>query len=373
MRKFNESCCVNSRNSQNFLKNRNWPNSAPTLVFRRVLTKENSSLHLMKKDLRKHPAWGWIRVNTKIGPVLDVKVCYHQGRYGVEIMIESLFRNRTVSWVRIVNGINKYVTERSEEIPVASVENRGARIPLAKAKPRPKPTLTLTLVSIPYRERKWIDVDPGKYSQGCFEVSKFMIRLLRHCDTVYRENDEPVIFDDLAEKFKAKFDGTLPWSSEAWITFLAKGGGPKKRFQYCFEPYFFQTLLVFPQSRDIREVLSWIICCKRMHCCRMTSPNTCTTSGTLTTCTPSSREDLFQEEKASRGTGQSVLDANTSSWSFDMEGHAQKFLERNCELANKTTQQLYKVATPCIDDHCWRIVKSLLTDCSEMLEFGPCW
>ena len=46
---------------------------------------------------------GWIRGNTKIGPVLDVKVCYHKGRYGVEIMIESLFRDRTVSWVRIVN------------------------------------------------------------------------------------------------------------------------------------------------------------------------------------------------------------------------------------------------------------------------------
>ena len=45
---------------------------------------------------------GWILGNTKIGPVLDVKVCYHQGRYGVEIMIESLFRDRTVSWVRIV-------------------------------------------------------------------------------------------------------------------------------------------------------------------------------------------------------------------------------------------------------------------------------
>ena len=26
---------------------------------------------------------GWIRGNTKIGPVLDVKVCYHQGIYGV--------------------------------------------------------------------------------------------------------------------------------------------------------------------------------------------------------------------------------------------------------------------------------------------------
>ena len=34
-----------------------------------------------------------------------------------------------------------------------------------------------------------------------------------------------------------------------------------------------------------------------------------------------------------------------------MEGHAKKCVERYCELANKTTQQLYKVSTPCIDDH----------------------
>ena len=40
-----------------------------------------------------------------------------------------------------------------------------------------------------------------------------------------------------------------------------------------------------------------------------------------------------------------------SSWSYDMEGHAKKCVERYCELANKTTQQLYKLSTPCIDDH----------------------
>ena len=40
-----------------------------------------------------------------------------------------------------------------------------------------------------------------------------------------------------------------------------------------------------------------------------------------------------------------------SSWSCDMTGHAKKCVERYCELANKTTQQLYKVSTPCIDDH----------------------
>ena len=40
-----------------------------------------------------------------------------------------------------------------------------------------------------------------------------------------------------------------------------------------------------------------------------------------------------------------------SSWSYDMEGHTKKCVERHCELANKSTQQLYKVSSPRIDDH----------------------
>ena len=44
------------------------------------------------------------------------------------------------------------------------------------------------------------------------------------------------------------------------------------------------------------------------------------------------------------------LVANISSWSFDTESHAKKCAEIHCELANKTTQQLYKIATPCFDD-----------------------
>ena len=84
-----------------------------------------------------------------------------------------------------------------------------------KATPRPKPTLTLTPVSIPYRERKWIDIEPGICNQGCFEVSKFMIRLLRNDDTVHREDDGAVRLEDLVEKFKAKFDGTSQRPIEA--------------------------------------------------------------------------------------------------------------------------------------------------------------
>ena len=40
-----------------------------------------------------------------------------------------------------------------------------------------------------------------------------------------------------------------------------------------------------------------------------------------------------------------------------MEGHAKKCVERYCELANKTTQQLYKVSAPCIDDHHFKEVE----------------
>ena len=71
-----------------------------------------------------------------------------------------------------------------------------------------------------------------------------------------------------------------------------------------------------------------------------------------------------------------------SSWSCDMAGHAKKCVERYCELANKTTQQLYKVSTPCIDDHHFKEeeMKSvgefticMLSNCSKMFILGKNW
>ena len=47
-------------------------------------------------------------------------------------------------------------------------------------------------------------------------------------------------------------------------------------------------------------------------------------------------------------------------------------MERYCELANKTTQQLYKVSTPCIDDHHFKgeelkSVGELSSTCSQIV------
>ena len=47
---------------------------------------------------------GWIRGNTKIGPVLEVTTCCLQGKYGVEIRIKSLNQDNSHSWVRISHG-----------------------------------------------------------------------------------------------------------------------------------------------------------------------------------------------------------------------------------------------------------------------------
>ena len=55
-----------------------------------------------------------------------------------------------------------------------------------------------------------------------------------------------------------------------------------------------------------------------------------------------------------------------------MEGHAKKCVERCCELANETTQQLHRVSTPCADDHQFKeeemgSVGELSTVCAQIV------
>ena len=50
------------------------------------------------RNLKTSRPRGWIRSNTEIGPVLDVKSYPHEGRYCIDIIIESLFKDQTVEW-----------------------------------------------------------------------------------------------------------------------------------------------------------------------------------------------------------------------------------------------------------------------------------
>ena len=89
----------------------------------------------------------------------------------------------------IVNGLNKDVTEMSEETQEHRNDEIGDSAVRPAEKVRPKQTMPMPSfprVTVPFRMRKWIDVSPGVYDQSSSEVSKIMIRLLRHDRSVLR-------------------------------------------------------------------------------------------------------------------------------------------------------------------------------------------
>ena len=140
---------------------------------------------------------GWILKNTRIGPVLNIKVCYHDDRYSIQVQIPSLFQDITVSWVRIVNGIDKYVTEpmlTKKEEDIASGKT------IAKARPRQKPAVTSISVSVPVLERKWIDIETQRsHDHKWYEMSKAITLLLRHDQSVPRGSDGAIHYSDIIE------------------------------------------------------------------------------------------------------------------------------------------------------------------------------
>ena len=52
----------------------------------------------LPRNAKKTRSKGWILKNSRIGSVIDMKVCLHQDRYSIEILVESLFQDRTPSW-----------------------------------------------------------------------------------------------------------------------------------------------------------------------------------------------------------------------------------------------------------------------------------
>ena len=53
--------------------------------------------YTLPRDEKLSDPKGWIRVITKIGPVLEVTTSYLQGKYGVEIRIESVNKGNSHS------------------------------------------------------------------------------------------------------------------------------------------------------------------------------------------------------------------------------------------------------------------------------------
>ena len=128
-------------------------------------------------------------------------------------------------------------------------EVKASGKPAAKARPMLKPSSTSGWDFTPIEQTQRIDIETQEFNDPCcFQVSKFITRLLRHSQKVYREDDGAVHYDQVNDECKKKqSDNTEYWSDEMkvkkhfvnahnwpiekWESVLVKGGGQKKRFQ----------------------------------------------------------------------------------------------------------------------------------------------
>ena len=195
---------------------------------------------LFREMMDHHNRKDGFRETRKLDPYWKLRPGCLYGKHGVEIRIWFLSEDNTQSWVRISHGSNKFVidsnsnkTESPEDLPEEQasqlkVKDFAARSK-AKAKPQRRELVDYSPSIIPMNERKWIDMKPGNSSLSAYEISKKVIHLLRHAQTVQREDDGAVQFWRIKHYLQSQFPQVLYWSDDRWKTCLAAGGGAKRR------------------------------------------------------------------------------------------------------------------------------------------------
>ena len=188
MKSDRETHCKNTSNDlRNYQKTRSYPGLCSEAGLRLVEVgqffyalpsprgKANQSLsreYTLSRDHKGTRIKGWIQGNGRFGPVSDIKVCNKHGRYSTEVQVRSLFQDQTVSWIRIVSGIDNL-----SEKPCRSKRKRKLRgTPVQKRDQYPNRHQqvlgTLTLVE----QRQWIDIEMQESKDPhCFQVSKFIL------------------------------------------------------------------------------------------------------------------------------------------------------------------------------------------------------
>ena len=203
--------------------------------FRSVACREYTLL----RDDPTSQAKGWIQANMRIGPVLEVTTSFQHFKYGIEIRIWSVNQDNSQSWVRISDGTVKYVVDsiqdntkipadpQEEQIPQTSIKVVAARSK-AKAKPQPR-ELVGTTATIPIHQRRWIDIEPSEQNLASYDLSKKVVNLLRHNQTLQREDERAIEFYRIKFYLRNHHSQIQHWSGDRWKACLAAGGGSEKK------------------------------------------------------------------------------------------------------------------------------------------------
>ena len=182
--------------------------------------------YTLPRDEKSTDPHGWIWGNTKIELVLEVTTSYLQGKYGVEIRIESVNKDNSHSWVRISHGLNKLVTDlidkeyddneqetcetKTEAFALKTNVLAFASRSKAKAKPRRPTSACSSTRTVPIHLRIWTDIEPGTQSNQAYPVAK---SLLRHGQLPWEE-DGAIEFWRLKDDLRNDFENSQCWSDE---------------------------------------------------------------------------------------------------------------------------------------------------------------
>ena len=100
--------------------------------------------------------------------------------------------------------------------------------------------------------RNWVDIEPGNSSLSAYEVSKKVIHLLRHSQTVQREEEYGAVqFWRIKNYLQSQFPQVLYWSDDRWKACLAAGGGAKRRYPYCTD----DSGTIYEHFKDIQDAI----------------------------------------------------------------------------------------------------------------------
>ena len=204
--------------------------------FRSVACRE----YTLPRDDPASEAKGWIQGNMRIVSVLEVTTSFQHVKYGIEIRIWSVNQDNSQSWVRISYGTIKYVVDsiqdnteiptdpQEEQVPQTSTSVVAVRSK-AKAKPQPR-VLIGTTATIPIHERRWIDIEPSEQNLASYDLSKKVINLLRHNQTLQREEDGAIEFYKIKFHLRNHYSQIQNWSDDRWKACSTAGGGSKRRY-----------------------------------------------------------------------------------------------------------------------------------------------
>ena len=146
---------------------------------------------------------------------------YHRLKAMVTRSIEQEIRNKNF-------GARNGNYERNAVVKNQGTKQRVLRI-LGDSCQKPQKREPVDMPRImPMNERKWIDIEPSEPSLAAYEVSKKVISLLRHNQTVQREEDGAIQFWRIKFHLRNQFSQIQHWSDERWKACLATGGGSKK-------------------------------------------------------------------------------------------------------------------------------------------------